>query len=75
MVAPVGGYPWTGMQLRSLPLLIEREGVMTLVETRRGIFSNTRQSDPHSVLRGGWLSARPGYIPGNADDGYTPVLE
>ena len=31
VVAPVGGYPWTGLQLRSIPLLEEREASPRLV--------------------------------------------
>ncbi|MFN8457780.1 MAG: hypothetical protein U0401_24515 [Anaerolineae bacterium] len=34
LVAPVGGYPWTDLRLRTLPLLSEREIPITLLETR-----------------------------------------
>jgi hypothetical protein len=75
VVAPVGGYPWTGLQLRSLPLLHEREIPLTLLETRRDEkHPATTQTDPHDSLRNGWRSAgRAAYQP-DRDGWYSPSL-
>jgi hypothetical protein len=62
LVAPVGGYPWTDLRLRSLPLLAEREIPLTLLETRLLTFSPPRllaSPDPHLALREGWFAAAP----------------
>lgn len=64
LVAPAGGYPWTGLHLRQVPLLRERELNMTLLETRQG--KRPDQADPHLALRQGWPAARPANI--EADD-------
>ncbi len=55
VVAPLGGYPWTGLQLRPLPLLVEREIPMTLIETRRG--QALPAPDAHLGLRQSWAAA------------------
>ncbi len=55
VVAPLGGYPWTGLQLRPLPLLVEREIPMTLIETRRG--PALPALDAHLNLRQSWAAA------------------
>jgi hypothetical protein len=73
IVAPPGGYPWTSLQLRALPLLIEREGTMTLLETRWGV-SPARHDDAHVVLRQGWFSAKPQPIPAAAEGWFEPAL-
>ena len=57
LVAPVNGYPWTTMQLRAVPLLVERDVPLTLVETRRGDASD--RADIHLALRNSWYSAAP----------------
>ncbi|MCI0396201.1 MAG: alpha-L-rhamnosidase N-terminal domain-containing protein, partial [Chloroflexi bacterium] len=67
LVAPVGGYPWLELRLRAVPLLVERELPMTLLETRLLISSPASRrplrvvssSDAHSALRQGWFSAVP----------------
>lgn len=59
VVAPLGGYPWTGLQLRPLPLLVEREIPMTLIETRRGPLPPSSDVDAHEALRRGWTVANP----------------
>jgi alpha-L-rhamnosidase len=56
LVAPVGGYPWTELRQRSLPLLVEYEAPLKLLETRRGDMPSGL-SDAHQALRAGWLSA------------------
>ena len=55
IVAAMGGYPWTETQLRSIPLLEEREHSATLIETRIG--DNSPQADSHLALREGWFGA------------------
>ncbi|MBI1876928.1 MAG: hypothetical protein HYR94_01600, partial [Chloroflexi bacterium] len=57
LVAPVGGYPWLEMRLRTVPLLVERENPMTLLESRRGAMHF--ESASHLMLRKGWFSAIP----------------
>src|SRR6185503_1202037 len=62
LVAPVGGYPWTELRLRSLPLLVEREVPLTLIETRRSTSSPLGllvSADAHLALREGWFAATP----------------
>jgi len=73
VVAPLGGYPWTGMQLRPLPLLVEREIPMTLIETRRGL-SSAADSDIHLTLRRGWFPAEPHALAAGAGDWFAPML-
>lgn len=72
IVAPLNGYPWTTMQIRSLPLLLERELETTLVETRIGSDVTADQPDPHLALRDGWLAAEKRSFSTN-DDGWFPV--
>lgn len=67
LVAPVGGYPWTEMQPRSLPLLVERDLPMSLVETRRG--NVVENPDIHLTLRESWLATSPHPIQAD-DDGW-----
>jgi hypothetical protein len=55
VVAPAGGYPWTGLEPRALPLLAEREMPIRLIETRRGLA--VPNSDAHLALRQSWISA------------------
>ena len=57
VVAPIGGYPWLELRPRAVPLLVEREQLMALLESRLG---NTPAdtSDPHFTVRKGWLSAK-----------------
>lgn len=74
IVAPVGRYPWTNLQLRSLPLLHEREAPMTLVEVRRGSHPASHRADAHLVLRQSWQSAMPRPIQANAEGWFRPVL-
>ena len=72
-VAPVNGYPWTTMQLRSLPLLPERELDATLVETRLG--ETVNQTDPHLSLREGWLAAEKRPFLANNDGWFSLKLD
>jgi alpha-L-rhamnosidase len=57
VVAPAAGYPWTGLELRALPLLVEREIPIRLVETRRGPAAPGH--DAHLALRQSWAGAIP----------------
>lgn len=57
LIAPVGGYPWLNWRLRDLPLLVEREIPLTLLETRRGKTPTSQPADAHLTLREGWLGA------------------
>ncbi|UCC87529.1 MAG: alpha-L-rhamnosidase N-terminal domain-containing protein [Anaerolineales bacterium] len=57
LVAPVGGYPWLTLQLRSLPQLVEREQPISLLETRRGRYPEELRDDAHLALRAGWFAA------------------
>lgn len=72
VVAPVGGYPWTKLQLRSLPLLIECEAPMTLLETRRGHAVSDR--DAHEALRQGWVTAKPLTMRADTDGWFSVPL-
>lgn len=56
IVAPSNGYPWTKMKDRELPLLVEREQAMALLDTRRGA-SFDSVDDIHLALRQGWMAA------------------
>ena len=69
IVAPVGGVPWTGLRLRSTPLLLERTFPLPgapeadsrsgrLVAIRRGPAAGD-PTDPHALLRKGWQAGRP----------------
>lgn len=74
-VAPVGGYPWTDMQFRAVPLLVERELPMTLVESRLGQELRTQHSDAHLALREGWFSAAPQPFQSDSDGWYSLSLQ
>jgi alpha-L-rhamnosidase len=56
IVAPVGGYPWTSLEPRAVPLLGEREIAMKLIEMRGG--AAAVDSDAHLALRRGWFAAQ-----------------
>ena len=73
VVAPVGGYPWTGLQLRSIPLLEEREASPRLVETRQGTYPMSYRNDAHLAVQAGWRAAAP--QPLDSEEGwFTPAL-
>jgi hypothetical protein len=55
VVAPPLGYPWTRLELRSIPLLVERRPPIALLETRAGLAP--KRVDPHATLVAGWDSA------------------
>lgn len=74
LVAPVGGYPWLTLRQRDLPLLIEREIPMTLLETRRGGTPSGQPNDPHLTLRAGWQVATPAQISPTADGWFSVAL-
>ena len=72
LVAPVGGYPWTDMQARAVPLLVERDLPMRLVETRWGTI--IEKSDIHLTLRESWFSASPYKIQADEDGWFNLTL-
>jgi hypothetical protein len=72
LVAPVGGYPWTDMQARSVPLLAERDLPMSLVETRRGTIDE--KPDIHLTLRESWFAALPHEIQAGEDNWFNITL-
>jgi hypothetical protein len=74
VIAPLGGYPWTSHQLRALPLLVEREASMSLVETRRGAAPPLHGTDAHLALRQGWLVAAPTRVEPEPDGWFRPTL-
>lgn len=82
LVTPLGGYPWTGLRWRSLPLLVERELPLTLLESRRGAYPTDYHADAHLALREGWFAAAaletPPPLRGEATEGtgegFTPTL-
>ena len=53
--APINGDPWISTRMRELPLLIEREQSLSLVESRLG--PTHHDDDPHLALRAGWHAA------------------
>jgi hypothetical protein len=73
IVAPVGGYPWTGLQLRYLPLLEEREFAAQLIETRCGTLT-LPPDDAHVALRKGWQSAVLAVIETDDSGWFRPAL-
>ena len=58
VVAPPGGYPWTALQLRTLPLMVERTVSMTMLELRSGTLPAAFGADVHEDLRCGWAVAK-----------------
>lgn len=75
LVAPVGGYPWLNLKARPVPLLVEREIPMTLIETRQGVGEGKSVSpDPHLALREGWFAAQPGPLPADEAGWFTVRL-
>lgn len=74
LVAPVGGYPWTNLQARALPLLAEREVLMTLMETRCGDYPSALDSDAHLALRQGWFQSQAQTVHAGAEGWFTPEL-
>ena len=57
VVAPVGGYPWIDLRLRTIPRLVEEDTPLTPIETRGGTLPESDRSDPHLMLQRGWISA------------------
>jgi alpha-L-rhamnosidase len=74
IVAPVGGYPWTNLEPRAIPLLAEREVPMTLMETRCGDHASALDPDAHLALRQGWFSAQTLAIRADEEGWFTPKL-
>lgn len=52
LVAPLSGYPWSSLRLRTLPLLVERELPLKLVETRQ--LTKRKRKTPSPVSGEGW---------------------
>ncbi len=59
IVAPVNGYPWTGMAVRGVPLLEERELTPALIDVRSAAAVDVRGRDIHAALRRAWQGSRP----------------
>lgn len=59
LVAPVGGYPWLELKARPVPLLVEREAPMTLLETRRGADRRPKTEDREDKTESLSLPPRP----------------
>ena len=74
-VAPANGYPWTTLQPRSVPLLVERELDTMLVETRLGKNGTAPPSDSHIALREGWLSAEQQSFSADDDNWFSVSLD
>jgi alpha-L-rhamnosidase len=74
IVAPVGGYPWTDLQPRAVPLLVERESAMIHLETRCGPSPTPHPADAHACVRRGWISAVPRPIRAERDGWYELTL-
>ena len=73
VVAQPGGYPWTALQPRSLPLMVERSVSMSLLELRRGTVPVAIGVDVHDALRRGWAVAKP--LPLKQSDSETNAKE
>ncbi|MEZ4709980.1 MAG: alpha-L-rhamnosidase N-terminal domain-containing protein [Caldilineaceae bacterium] len=58
LVAPVGGYPWTALHPRDVPLLQESAQPFRLLETLRGRYPIQHDNDAHLALRVGWFAAQ-----------------
>ncbi len=56
VVAPVDGYPWSGVVARDLPLLEERELAPHLLGVRDARGVDLRGDDIHAALRQAWQS-------------------
>lgn len=74
IVATVGGYPWTDLRLRTLPLLVESELPIHLLETRRGAHPAPQSQDAHTALRVGWDAAVAAPLAADSDGWYVPEL-
>ncbi len=61
VTAAVGAAPWTGLEPRQLPLLVERDLPLHLVAIRKGPWPQTGSQDEgwHMQLRAGWRAAEP----------------
>ncbi len=73
LFAPVNGDPWTGMSLRAMPLMVEREIPMRLIETRQGAYPEAHWADAHLALREGWLAATASSGPSPDETGWITV--
>lgn len=74
VVAPPGGYPWTGLRLRELPLLVERETPTALVAHWTSTALCLHLNDPHAALRTAWQAAEPAALPNDQDGWLSAVL-
>ncbi len=71
VVAPLGGAPWVGMQARELPLLVEHEQPLTLLETRSGRpgSAGVPPADAHAFVRSVWPTATQTSVQPNQSQG------
>jgi hypothetical protein len=74
IAAPVGGYPWTCLRLRTVPLLVENEVPIHLLETRQGVPPAPRSQDAHGTLRAGWDAGLPSALTADSAGWYAPKI-
>ncbi len=74
ITAAVGAAPWTNLEPRKLPLLIERDLSLSLVAVRRGRWTSVSGQciDWHSALRQGWDTAQPVDVAADGDGWWRP---
>lgn len=72
-----GAAPWTGLEQRDVPLLVERDLPLTLVQARRGpgLAANLPAHEFHPALVEAWRTAEPAHAPPDADGWFAAGLE
>lgn len=75
IVAPVGGAPWTGLRLRDLPLLVERETAATLLGHWVSPNADLTLDDPHAALLAAWREATPAPAPASREGWMAAELQ
>lgn len=73
ITAAIGIAPWTGLEPRKLPLLVERELQLELVTGRMGVLPVTLH-DPHLALCEGWRTAQAHTFACDADGWWAPEM-
>jgi len=73
VVAPVGGYPWTAMTLREVPLLQERHLIPVLCEVRCADAVDLRGAEIHAALRQAWQTGKRKEAEEDIDGWHQPV--
>jgi hypothetical protein len=77
IAAAVGAAPWTELEPRKLPLLVERDLPMRLVAIRKGpwVQTNSQSDDWHVQLRQGWKAAQPVELTIDSKGWWSPGAE